>query len=119
MAVKSLKDYESIHRDTQDGFGPVQILYFCWEGHMLFAASMALVGPPEMKLGDLIETQLKNILQIDPDAANIDWNDVQWFKKGEQVELDYDKSLAENGLKHKHQIVLKTPGLNTLCGAAA
>lgn len=119
MGVNSPKAYPSIHRDRQEGFGPVQIVYFCWEGHMLFAPSMALVGPPEMKLGELIEGQLKNILKIDPDAAKIDWDNAQWFKRGAPVELDYNKSLAENGIGHKHQIMLKTPGLNTICGAAA
>lgn len=117
MAVKSLKEYPSIHRDRVEDYGGVQIVYFCWEGHLLFAAPSALVGPPDAPLGAIIDGQLKNILKIDPDAANIDWENAQWSIKGEPVELDLSKSLAENGLQHKQQIMLHTPELQTVCTA--
>jgi len=117
MAVKSPVKYPSIHRDRQEGYGPVQILYFCWEGHLLFAAPSALVAPPTTSLRDVLEGQLMNIIKIDPDAAKIEWEVVEWVKKGETVTLDLDRSLEENGLRHKDQIMLRTPGFATVCAA--
>ena len=119
MPVKSLKPYPAIHRDTQSGYGPVQMIYVCWEGHMLFSAPAALVGPPEAPLRDLLDGQLKTIIQIDPDASQVNWDELSWYQKGEKVDIDLDKSLADNGLKHKHQITFRTPGVNTVCGVAA
>lgn len=115
MAVKSIGPYPSIHRDRQEGYGPVQILYVCWEGHLLFAAPALLVGPPDATLRSILETQMANIIAVDPDAAKLDWGQVEWVKKGEPVKVDLDKSLAENGLRHKDQLLFRTPGLNTVC----
>ncbi|MAI91237.1 phenol hydroxylase subunit P4 [Ponticaulis sp.] len=117
MAIKSMKPYPVFHRDTQESFGPVQIVYICWEGHLLFAAPSALVAPPETPLRAILDTQVKGIFSIDPDADKLNWDELEFYNKGEKIELDLDKSLAENGLKHKMQILFRTPNLNTVCAA--
>ena len=50
-------------------------------------------------------------------AQEIDWSKVEWLKSGQPWQPDVEKSLAENGLKHKDVIRLRTPGLTGIKGS--
>ena len=66
------------------------------------------------KLGELIHTQLMPLLQSDPDAIAIDWDSVEWMKGTEAWVPNFEQSLAENGIRHKQQLRMRTPGLQSL-----
>ena len=69
-----------------------------------------------MRFGDVVAGPMQAAFGYHPDFAQIDWAKVEWLKSGKPVALDFDKSLAENGLKHKDVIRFRTPGLNGING---
>lgn len=114
MAVKSTKEYVGVSRDTVDGFDGQQITYVAWDQHLLFAAPFMIVVPSTMPFREFVEGPLSGLMQPDPDAALVDWDKVEWLKSNEPWQPDFDKTLVENGIKHKEQLRLRTPGLNSL-----
>lgn len=73
--------------------------------------------PTQIRFAELIEQHLVPLLQADPDAAAIDWSRVEWLKANQPWQPEPARSLADNGITHKTQLRLRTPGLNSLCGA--
>ena len=117
MAVVSRKEYIGVSRDAVENYKGQQLLFISWDHHMLVAAPIMFRAHPDTKLGELIDSQLVPLLQSDPDAAAIDWNKVEWMKGSESWTPDFDRSLADNGICHKQQLRMRTPGLRTLCPA--
>ncbi len=112
MAVKALVDYKFPPADTQDKFHGNQLLYVGWDDHLMFCAPFAYSLPPSTKFAELVEKHLPHIYGYHPDFAQIDWSKVEWLKSGQPWQADFDKTLAELGLKHKDVLRLQTPGLN-------
>ena len=118
MAVKSIKPYVGVSRDVVANFAGKQIVFVCWEQHLLFSAPFMHVVEPEMRFGDLVAGPLSALLQPDPDAAAIDWAKVEWVKNKQPWTPDFNATVAENGIVHKEQLIFRTPGLNSLRAAA-
>lgn len=118
MAVKSIKPYAGVPRDRVANFNGKQIVYVCWDQHLLFATPLMLVVEPGMRFGDLLDNVVRNLIQPDPDAAAVDLRQVQWLKHNQPWTPDFDATLAENGIVHKEQLRFVTPGLNSLLAAA-
>lgn len=118
MAVKSTKPYIGVSRDAVANFNGKQIVYVCWEQHLLFAAPFMTVVEPAMRLRDYLDSVIKPLIQPDPDGAAVDLTRVDWVKSGQPWQPDFDASLADNGIVHKEQIRFRTPGLNSLLAAA-
>lgn len=118
MSVKAYKDYVGVPRDLVENFHGKQLVYVAWDHHLLFAAPFLLCLPPETSFRALVEGPLTALLQPDPDAAAIDWSTVEWLKANRPWVPDFDGSLAENGIRHKDQIRMRTPGLDWLNAAA-
>lgn len=114
MAVHALKDYSFAPRDLAENFHGKQIVYVTWDHHLLFAAAFLICVPPETPFKDMVGGPLTALLQLDPDAASIDWSKVEWLKSNEPFSPDFSKSLAQNGIRHKDQLRMRTPGLNSL-----
>jgi hypothetical protein len=53
-----------------------------------------LFGAPDQKLGDIIEQQLKPLMQPDPDFDKIDWDAIEWTKSGEPWTPDFNKTIG-------------------------
>jgi len=62
---------------------------------------------------------LPGVYGYHPDFAQIDWAKAEWFKSGKPWQPDVEKSLAENGLKHKDVIRFRTPGLTGIKGSCS
>lgn len=114
MAVHAIGDYKFPPRDSVDTFAGMQLLYASWDHHLLFASPFLLFVSPDENLGDVIEQKFKPLLEPDPDTAEIDWTKVTWLKANAPWQPDMAKSVSENGLGHKAEIRLQTPGLSTL-----
>ena len=117
MAVKSLKPYVGVSRDVVANFAGKQIVFMCWEQHLLFSAPFMHVVEPAMRFGDLVAGPLSALLQPDPDAGAIDWDKVEWIKNGQPWTPDFDASVAAYDIVHKEQRRFRTPGLNSLRAA--
>mgnify|MGYP001953570632 CR=1 FL=1 len=76
----------------------------------------ALPLPPATPFRALMEQILPGIYAAHPDFAKIDWSTVQWFKSSQPWTPDPDKSLADNGLKHKDSLKFVSPGLTGIQG---
>lgn len=114
MAVHAIKDYSVPPRDLMSNFHGKQIVYVSWDRHLLFAAAFLICVPTETPFKEFVEGPLSALLQLDPDAASIDWTTVEWLKSNEPFAPDFAKSLADNGIRHKDQLRIRTPGLNSL-----
>ena len=118
MAVVSTKPYVGVPRDLVANFNGKQLVYACWDQHLLFAAPFLSCVPPDMSFRELVDGPLTALMQPDPDAAFVDWSRVEWLKSNQPFMPDFDASLAANGIGHKEQLRFVTPGLNSLLAAA-
>lgn len=117
MAVAAVSKYEFPAADTQDKFHGAQLLYIGWEDHLMFCSPFALPFPPGTRFGDIVSNVLPGVFGYHPDFAQIDWAKTEWFKSSQPWTPDFDKSLADNGLKHKDVIRFRTPGLTGIKGS--
>lgn len=118
MAVTSTKPFIGVPRDVVANFNGKQIVYVCWDQHLLFATPLLLVVEPGMAFGDLLQNVVKPLIGPDPDAAAVDLRKVEWLKNNQPWTPDFNASLAANGIVHKEQLRFRTPGLNALLAAA-
>ncbi len=118
MAVTSTKPYAGASRDALAHFEGRQLVYVCWEQHLLFAAPFLLCVTPQTGFGEFVRDMLTPLMAADPDCARIDWQQARWRKSGVAFTPDLKRSFADNGIGHKEQLILSTPGLNTVCGGA-
>lgn len=119
MAVAAVKDYRFDSADRLENFHGNQLLFVGWEDHLMFCAPFALALPPSMRFGELVDTTLPGAFGYHPDFARIDWSAVQWFKSGLPWQPDFERSLADNGLRHKDVIRFRTPGLTGIGGSCS
>lgn len=114
MSVTSIGAYKVPPRDHAGIYGENQIVYFCWEGHLLFAAPHITFLPGSTTLRAYLDETIRPLMSPDPDAAAVAWEQAEWFNGPRAFVPDFDASLEANGIGHKHKIIMKTPGLNTL-----
>lgn len=114
MPVTARKPFVGKPADVVSNYYGNQLVYVTWDRHLMFAAPFILCLAPTMNFGDLVNGPIRDLIQADPDAAQIDWTKVEWLKSNQPFDPDFERSLAENGVKHKEQLRFATPGLNTL-----
>jgi phenol hydroxylase P4 protein len=107
------------YRDLEKNFHGNRIIYVHWEEHLSFCSAIAFPLPPAMPFGALVEAVIKPHYAAHPDAEKIDWSAVTWEIDGVKVTPNMEKSLDENGLRHKSLIRFWTPGLNGFKGSAS
>ena len=114
MAVAAIGDYDFPPRDRAEVYGDNQLVYFCWDRHLLFAAPFITFVSGEMTLGDYLEEVIGPLVAPDPDAGELDWAKAEWSNGPNPFVPDFSASLADNGIGHKNKILMSTPGLNSL-----
>jgi phenol/toluene 2-monooxygenase (NADH) P4/A4 len=87
------------------------LLNISWNDHLMFAAPTCLPVPSYLRFSDFVSDLLPGLYGQHPDFSQIDWARVQWSKNNEFWIPKADKSLWENGVRHKDLVCLKTPGL--------
>lgn len=113
MAIKAITpDYHGDYKDGAEKYGDKQLLNICWEKHTMMGWPMCIPLPFDMPFGALIKDVLPTIYSDHPDFAKIEWDKAQWSTAKGPFTPDGAKSLAEHGLRHKHQIRFRTPGLD-------
>ncbi|MBH1965636.1 MAG: phenol hydroxylase [Comamonadaceae bacterium] len=117
MTMTSIGNYEFPQKDGAEKF-PAPLLFFSWEDHKMFCAPFAVPLPPTLKFADMCRGAFPGFFSAHPDFAHIDWDKAEWFKSGQPWTPDMEKTLAENGLRHKDVIRFRTPGLTGLKGSA-
>ena len=116
MSVQSIRPFKVVPKDAAANFHGMQVVYFCWDKHLMFYAPVAKMLPPTMTFQQVIDAELTPTYSRHPDFARIDWAAVQWSKDGEAFTPALDKSLVDNGITHKTAVHFTTPGLNGLNG---
>lgn len=114
MPVAAIGEYEFAPRDHAGLYGDNQIVYFCWEGHLLFAAPFITFVPRGVMLGQYLNDTIRPLLGPDPDAVALDWAMAQWSNGPAPFTPDFDATITDNGIGHKDKIIMRTPGLCTL-----
>lgn len=119
MPVTALKDYPLRVADSVDKFHGNQLLYVGWDRHLMFCAPFGWALPPATRFGDIVEGIFPGAFGAHPDFGRIDWPTVEWLKSGQPWTPDFDKTLAENGLRHKDSLRFRTPGLDGIAGSGS
>lgn len=119
MSVAAIKPYVGEVKDSQDKFHGAQLLYVGWDQHLFFCAPFCFPLPPTMRFGDVVNGPMTASFSAHPEFSQIDWSKATWLKSGKPWTPDFNKTLAENGLKHKDVIRFKTPGLNGIKGSCS
>ncbi len=109
--MKTIGDYPLRQQDTQDKFHGKQLIYLCWDNHLMFAAPMCIPVPPTLPFGALIRDVLPELYGDHPEFESIDWKRTVWTNSGKRFIPDVGKSLAHHGLGHKCLIRFRTPAL--------
>lgn len=104
-------DYPLIQRDTVDQFHGKQLLFLCWDNHLMFAAPFCIPVPRTLPFGALIRDVLPELYGEHPEFEDIDWKRTQWFNSNKRFIPDVGKSLEQHGLGHKSLIRFRTPAL--------
>ena len=119
MSTAAIGEYQFEPKDRVENFHGNQVLYIGWEDHLMFCAPFAFPFPPSMPFQTILDGVLPGIIGSHPDFARIDWAKAEWFKSGQPWKPDYSRTLAENGLKHKDSLRLRTPGLTGIKGTCS
>jgi phenol hydroxylase P4 protein len=119
MATAAIGNYVFEPKDKVENFHGAQVLYIGWEDHLMFCAPLALPLPGATLFSAILEQILPGIYGPHPDFAKIDWNKVEWFKSSKPWRPDYQKSIADNGLKHKDTLRFRSPGLTGIKGSCS
>lgn len=109
--MKTIGDYPLRQQDTQDKFHGKQLIYLCWDNHLMFAAPMCIPVPATLPFGALIRDVLPELYGEHPEFEDIDWKRTIWTNSGKRFIPDVGKSLAHHGLGHKCLIRFRTPAL--------
>lgn len=117
MPVTAIGAYTAQSLDRQENFNGLQLVYLCWERHLMFCAPFTLPLPPDMLFGDFIENVLKPAIASHPDAAKVDFKQAVWRLDDAAFEPELTAGLAANGIGHKSMLHLFTPGLDGLHGS--
>lgn len=104
-------DYPMIQRDTEDKFHGKQLLYLCWDNHLMYGAPLCIPVPRTLPFGALIRDVLPELYGEHPEFEDIDWKRTQWFNSNQRFIPDVGKSLEHHGLGHKSLIRFRTPAL--------
>lgn len=112
MSVTAVSEYVGMPRDSVENFHGNQLLYVCWDGHLMLAAPFTLAVSPQSIFGDVVSQQIAPVLQVHPDAAHVEWDRVEWELSGKKWAPAFGKTVVENGLSHKTFLRFRTPGLN-------
>ena len=121
MSVTAIREYIGEPRDVVANYHGNQLLYICWDRHLMFAAPFIFMVPPDMKFEEVLTQLVAPVIQPHPDAAKIEWRTTSWERGGALGDVpwqhDFDRSVAENGLVHKTWLRFRAPGLDGLAGA--
>lgn len=116
MPVTAIGPYEATPLDAQENFHGLQLVYLCWEKHLMFCAPFTFPLPPNMVFADFIEGVVKPSIAQHPDAALVDFSTATWRLNDQPFTPDRGASLSDNGIGHKSLLHLATPGLNGIAG---
>lgn len=123
MSLKALDDTEYMKyvevRDARKNFHGNIVVYVHWEDHLSFCAALAFPLPPAMPFQALVSDVIAPAYAAHPDAARIDWSQVEWMIDGGKKTPDLAASLEANGLGHKSLVRFWTPGLGGWHGSAS
>lgn len=109
--MSHIGDYPVLQQDAEDKFHGKQLLYLCWENHLMFAAPFCIPVPRTLPFGAVIMEVLPELYGEHPEFEDIDWKRTLWFNSGKRFIPDVGKSLEHHGLGHKAIISFRTPAL--------
>ncbi|WP_432696231.1 phenol hydroxylase subunit P4 [Marinobacterium sp. YM272] len=110
-------DYTGTVRDKVENFHGNQLVYVCWERHLLFACPFAFLLSSQITFRQLRDEVMAEAYSAHPQWQQIDWDQALWTLSGEAFQPALDKTLEQQGIDHKASLRFSTPGLEGLFGA--
>lgn len=107
-------------RDRVDNFHGQQLIYVGWDHHTMICAPIALLVPPGLSFGELVDSLLAHsAFALHPDWPRINWAEVEWFASDQPVTPRRDTALKDQGFGHKTFLRMRTPALRGIAGSGS
>ena len=106
MSVQSIRPFKAVPKDAAANFHGMQVVYFCWDKHLMFYAPVAKMLPPTLTFQQVIDSELTPTYSRHPDFAKIDWAAVQW-RVITSYSIHYTK-LYERWMPHSRRRCMRT-----------
>lgn len=119
MPVNSLYDYVAEPLDAEPRFGGPQIVYMCWDKHLMFANPGCVPVPRDMTFKAFLENVIEPAYSSHPDWEKIKWDEVEWLLDNESFNPSFGKGLREQGIGHKSIVRFRTPELDGIKGSCS
>lgn len=116
MPVTAIGPYAAQPLDRQANFNGLQLVYLCWEQHLLFCAPFTFPLPPDMGFAEFVEQVVKPSIASHPEASSVNFATVTWRLNDQPFTPNAAASLIDNGIDHKSLLHLATPGLSGIAG---
>lgn len=117
MTVNAIvPDYTGNVRDRIENFNGHQVVYICWERHLLFSYPFALLVHPNMLFSEFRDQIMGEAFSAHPEWSQIDWSTVIWTQGRKNIHPSLSQTLEEQGVHHKASLRFSTPGLNGIYG---
>jgi phenol/toluene 2-monooxygenase (NADH) P4/A4 len=87
------------------------LLNITWHDHLMFATPLCIPVASYLSFRNFTDEVLPSVFGEHPDFSLIDWSRAQWSKNNEFWIPKFEKSLWNNGVRHKDVLCLRTPGL--------
>ncbi|KJS30192.1 MAG: phenol hydroxylase [Pseudomonas sp. CO183] len=119
MSVRAISEYTAVPKDVQANFHGMQLLYVCWEKHLMFCAPFAFLVAPNMIFSDFLDQVFNPAIAAHPDSAQADlMREAVWMLDDKPFNPDPKSTLKDNGIGHKSMLTLSTPGFEGILGCA-
>lgn len=110
--IKTLKPgYKFEPLDLQKNFHGNQLVYIAWDYHLMFCSPFAYPVQPEMLFKDFINNVIHEAFSLHPEYSQVNWDTTTWLLNTQDFKPDWNKSLDEQGIKHKSVLRFQTPEL--------
>jgi phenol hydroxylase P4 protein len=114
MSVKHLGEYAFEPANRVENYGGAINLYIVWDGHLLFVCPLALPVDPATRFREFLTQVVQPCYRAHPDAADLDWDRVEWTYENKPWTPNLDQSLAENGVRHMSFLRFRSPATGRL-----
>lgn len=98
-------------RDKVENYNGNQLVYVCWDYHLLFCSPFAFLASPEMTFKSFINEMMDEPFGEHNEYSQINWKKVEWLLNGEPFIPQMDVSLISQGVDHKAMLRFQTPEL--------
>jgi phenol hydroxylase P4 protein len=106
VGVRAIGEYKFPSRSRAELYGDDQLVHVWWRDNQFLAGAATFRVPVVMTFGEFLATVVEPWAASDPDFRPGSLR--AWQLDGHPIDLDADRSLADQGIGHKHTFSFQT-----------